>query len=174
MKFLAFAAGFAAGVMLASAPRCCSPSRPGVITDTLTVRDTLLISVPAASGRVSSVRYLRLPLSVAADSGMNVTSSADAWRSVTGITVTGDSVSLPVSTVVYSDSNYRAVVTGVAPSLDSLTIFPLRHTIMLRSPAGAATSPRSSRWCLGVTAGISASPSGFAPGVTIGVTYRLF
>ena len=88
-----------------------------------------------------------------------------------------DSVTLLTTTRVYSDSNYRAVVSGVHPSLDSLTLYhptcTVTRTVTCYTPS--TTSARTpSRFSLGVTAGVTATASGLSPGVTLGLTYRLW
>lgn len=83
-------------------------------------------------------------------------------------------VDLPREQRVYAeDSLYRAVVSGVLPRLDSLTIYPQRTIITTERTERA---PRS-RFGVGVAAGPSvlATPKGnvhAGVGATIGITYR--
>lgn len=79
-------------------------------------------------------------------------------------------VMLPIIRKVYQDSMFRAVVSGVEPSLDSLTIFPVRESILTHK----ICSSKPPRWTVGVTAGASLTPHGITPSVSIGVTYNLF
>ena len=140
------------------------------MTDTVTVRDTLRISVSPTAVSVREGRRVGVALSrggSVSDSSLCVISEGEECvRAV--LDSSGDSVRLPTSVKVYGDSNYRAVVSGVFPSLDSLTIYPRRNIVTVREPA-----PRVSPWGLGITAGLTATPHGLAPGITIGLTFRL-
>ena len=87
-----------------------------------------------------------------------------------------DSVTLRATTRIYSDSTYRAVISGVAPSLDTLTLYhptcTVTRTVTHYAPTAAVHTP--SRWGLGITAGVTATPRGLSPGVTLGISYRLW
>lgn len=141
-------------------PRDTTPS-PATLTLIDTVRqtrtDTLYIISPPAYER-HSARTLTLP------------------SHPTVIRCDTDSVSLLTTTRIYTDSTYRAVVSGVAPSLDTLTLYhptcTLTRTVTHYAPAPLARTP--SRWGLGITAGVTATARGLSPGVTLGLTYRLW
>ncbi|MCM1051964.1 MAG: hypothetical protein NC349_08375 [Paenibacillus sp.] len=129
----------------------CMPV-PVSITETITVRDTLRLRIPIPTGRMDSSRTVTIPTQW-------VTAHRDS-----------DSLTVQAETRVYSCSTFRAVVSGVRPSLDSLTLYRtspvITHTIAVPQPV--------SRWGIGVTAGMTATSRGLAPGVTVGVTYRLW
>lgn len=129
----------------------CMPV-PVSITETITVRDTLRLRIPIATGRVDTSRSVTVP-------AYRVLAHRDS-----------DSLSIMAETRVYSCSTFRAVVSGVRPSLDSLTLYRtspvITRTITVPQPA--------SRWGIGVTAGMTATSRGLAPGVTVGITYRLW
>lgn len=129
----------------------CMPV-PVSITETITVRDTLRLRIPVAIGRVDTSRAVTVP-------AYRVLAHRDS-----------DSLSIMAETRVYSCSTFRAVVSGVRPSLDSLTLYRtspvITRTVSVPQPA--------SRWGIAVTAGMTATSRGLAPGLTIGVTYRLW
>lgn len=80
-------------------------------------------------------------------------------------------VSVPISTTVYNDSSYRAVISGYKVNLDTIHIYP-QHTITIITN----TILKQKRWCIGVQAGAgwgiySHKPDFF---VGVGVSYRLF
>lgn len=117
--------------------------------DTLLLRDTLRIPIPVYHETTSS-------------------------RAVTTTVRDTGSITLQAVSRVYADSTFRAVVSGIDPCLDSLTLFrtipSVTHTI-----TNNITPVRSTpRWGLGITAGATASPHGLTPGITIGLTYRLW
>ncbi len=121
--------------------------------------DTVYIASPAFSERPSA-RTLTLPV-------QSAITHCDT-----------DSVTLRTITRIYSDTNYRAVISGVYPSLDTLTLYhptcTVTRTLTRLIPASGASVRPSSRWGLGITAGVTATARGLSPGVTLGLTYRLW
>lgn len=81
-------------------------------------------------------------------------------------------VPVPIERRVYADSNYRAVVSGWHPSLDSISVYP--ETRIITIERGRVEKERS-RWGLGIQAGAGLSANGIAvPYVGVGVQYNLF
>lgn len=82
-----------------------------------------------------------------------------------------DTVYLPLPREVkeYRDSSYRAVVSGIRPSLDTIDIF--RRTVYVNTVERVQIPPP--RWSWGVQAGLGASKDGLSPYVGIGIQYRL-
>lgn len=80
-------------------------------------------------------------------------------------------VSVPISTTVYNDSSYRAVVSGYKTSLDTVQVYP-KHTITTITN----TIVRQKRWCIGVQAGAGWGIYSKQPDIFlgVGVSYRLF
>lgn len=119
----------------------CDSAAPQVVElcDTITRTDTLRVRVP---------EYVEIP-------------------SVRTVTVR-DTVTLPAVTRVYEDTTFRAVVSGIDPRLDSLTLYPQMRTV---TRTLSSSSPR--RWGLGITAGMAVTPRGVSPALTVGVTYTL-
>lgn len=143
------AAAFAAGYI--AAPRSAAHAEPIVITrtDTIVTRDTVRVTItrPVTSRPAERVVTVR------------------------------DTIILPATRRVYTDTLYRAVVSGVDPRLDSLTIFPTRLSITTQTysapRAGLGSSSAWRHWGIGITAGVALTPRGITPAVTLGLTYKL-
>lgn len=81
-------------------------------------------------------------------------------------------VPVPIERRVYADSNYRAVVSGWHPSLDSISVYPETRIITIERER---MEKERSRWGLGIQAGAGLSANGAAvPYVGVGVQYNLF
>lgn len=81
-------------------------------------------------------------------------------------------VPVPIERRVYADSNYRAVVSGWHPSLDSISVYPATKIITIERER---VEKERSRWGLGIQAGAGLSADGAAvPYVGVGVQYNLF
>lgn len=153
-----FLAGAATGVVTAASvgllTKCDREVEGGVTvkTDTVMVRDTIMVSSPMASLIVKLPRRVeRLPL---AESINKAVDSA--------------AVIIEPEQKVYAGDGWRAVVSGYQPSLDSMAIERSELTITRshREPV--------SRWGVSVTAGVAATPRGFEPAIALGISYRIF
>ena len=81
-------------------------------------------------------------------------------------------VPVPIERCVYADSNYRAVVSGWHPSLDTISVYPETRIITIERER---VEKGRSRWGLGLQAGAGLSANGAAvPYVGVGVQYNLF
>lgn len=81
-------------------------------------------------------------------------------------------VPVPIERRVYADSNYRAVVSGWHPSLDSISVYPATKIVTIERER---VEKERSRWGLGIQAGAGLSVNGVAvPYVGVGVQYNLF
>ena len=81
-------------------------------------------------------------------------------------------VPVPIERRVYADSNYRAVVSGWHPSLDSISVYPATKIITIERER---MEKGRSRWGLGIQAGAGLSANGVAvPYVGVCVQYNLF
>ena len=81
-------------------------------------------------------------------------------------------VPVPIERRVYADSNYRAVVSGWHPSLDSISVYPATKIITIERER---VEKERSRWGLGIQAGAGLSANGVAvPYIGVGVQYNLF
>ena len=81
-------------------------------------------------------------------------------------------VPVPIERRVYADSNYRAVVSGWHPSLDSISVYPATKNV---TRWRERVEKERSRWGLGIQAGAGLSANGVAaPYIGVGVQYNLF
>ena len=74
---------------------------------------------------------------------------------------------LPREQRIYQDSNFRAVVSGFQPSLDSMNVYQQHRTVKVTEQI---TPPR---WSLGLQGGVGITPKGVQPYIGIGISYRL-
>lgn len=80
-------------------------------------------------------------------------------------------IPVPIERRVYADSNYRAVVSGWHPSLDTISVYPETRIITIER---IKTETRPARWGLGLQAGAGISAKGaIFPYVGVGVSYNL-
>lgn len=135
------AAAFAAGVRTGRHGNEPSSS-VNVVTDTVWLTDTLRVEIPVPVER----------------------------RSVRTVTIR-DTVTLPATVRVYEDSAFRAVVSGIDPRLDSLTLYPTLPVV--RQTMTRTIVPAKRRWGLGVTAGVALTPRGLSPAISAGVCYTI-
>lgn len=77
-------------------------------------------------------------------------------------------VLLPREQLTYSDSLYRAWVSGYDPRLDSIEVY--RRTEYIHT----VERERAPRWSVAVQAGLGAGRAGLTPYVGVGVSYTLF
>lgn len=149
MKALAsFIAGAACGWFASGlvADRSAGEAPAPVRTDTVTVRDTVILTLPRERGRLT-VR--RDTVTVVLPSG------GDTLRAP-----------VPVTQVHYADSMAEAWVSGWHPALDSIRVFPRTVTVTRTLPAHGP-----GRWHIGVTAGATVTAHGVTPGISAGITY---
>lgn len=122
---------------------------PVVTTDTITVVDTITIDKPyPVYKEVVKNHYEYIP--------------------VTDTLTINDTVYVQVARerVVYQDSLYRAVISGIHPSLDTISVYPRTTTITIKEKG------KADRWHLGVTGGVGYTGK-FEPFIGVGVTYSL-
>lgn len=84
------------------------------------------------------------------------------------IIIKGDSLVVPIETKIYQTDEYRAVVQGYRAKLSELDIYGTSTQI---------TQPvvlQSSKWGVGVTAGVAVTKTGWAPALTLGLTYNIY
>ena len=158
LKELAIATLLAALLLLSGymlGRRACRAPEPELViqTDTLRIRDTLLVEKPVPV----EVRVVDTMLVAVADT----------------VTV-GDTVylSLPRETKLYGDSTYTAQVSGYRPELDWVEVYPqtevVTRTIFVDS---------RKRWGIGLQAGYGAYAAGgqvrLAPYLGIGISYDI-
>lgn len=88
-------------------------------------------------------------------------------------TITADSadVFIPIEQKVYSDTSYRAWVSGYMASLDSIQVYPRTVT---RTVEKIAKAQRPSPFGVSVGIGLTAAPGHTAPGIFLGLSYTLW
>lgn len=83
--------------------------------------------------------------------------------------VVRDTLLLPREQVEYRDSLYRAVVSGFAPRLDCIEVYPTTKYVTITQ-----TERRDTKFGIGFQVGVGAGAKGFSPYVGIGVQYNLW
>ena len=141
-------------------------NRGGKVTERIQVEtkvkvDTVKIATPTPV-HDTIVKYVRvkMPIYHFRDTTKKVEDSAD--------------VSVPITQTVYSDSTYKAWVSGYLARLDSIEVYR-KNTIITRTIEKTITkSPR--RWGVGISAGVGygATSKQIDPYIGIGWTYILF
>lgn len=133
------------------AGRHIAPKEPLSIRDTVTIEkvvwDTLKISEP-----VVVHKYVRDTIRIPVEK--------DGGRDTVYVEV-------PREVKVYSDSSYRAVVSGYEPSLDSLEIY---NSTVYRT---VYEKRKPKRIGIGIQAGYGAGEGGLTPYIGIGISYNL-
>ena len=123
--------------------------------DTITIIkvDTLLIAEPKVE-----YRYIKEKEYV------TITDSLLIYDTVTKI------IELPREYLVYNNSAYRAVVSGVQPRLDTISVYPKTVTNTITK---YVTEKKKTRWGLGVQAGYGYNGKDWKPYLGAGVQYNL-
>ena len=140
--------------------------------DTVTVIDTVVYRVPAAKDS-TVVRYVTRTVPVATQSFRAPRDTANNDREVIPslcASASSDSatVMLPITQKVYSDTDYRAWVSGYEPHLDSIKVFPRTVTVM------ETKYKPPSRFSIGLQGGYGITPKGLQPYIGVGVNVRIF
>lgn len=167
MKILFFSFGaacFFLGFLLGWACRSDYDRRSGggdvAYTDTVTVIDTIPYRYPVPRDS-AVVRYETVRLMVADTARITITDTVRVADSV--------EVVVPITQRVYSDSTYRAYVSGYRPRLDSIFVYPRTSYIT------TTVKEKPKRWGIGLQAGYGYSPgNSMSPYLGIGVSYNLF
>ena len=149
------------------------PGRGECVMDTVTIYDTIPYIEPAPEsstpkGYISVTVPAPMPghgeradslPDIRADTADQIcaTNSADNPDSLT--------LQLPITQNVYEGEDYKAYVSGVYPSLDSLFVYPRREIVTIKKP------PK--RWHIGPTVGFGYTPHGFEPFIGISLTYSI-
>lgn len=134
------------------AGRCVrtTPTSAAPLADTVVVTrtDTLLIHrpTPVSTSTSGTEREITARLSNLPDSFVTV--------------------SAPVERHVYADSSYRAVVSGIQASLDTIEIYRRELTTTI------TRSPKEHRWVVGPSVGVGWNGKSVTPYVGITLTYR--
>lgn len=149
------AAALLAGAFAAGRWTRCRTSEPTVRRDTVILRDTLTVPVPAPYAtevvRRDTCWLVRC----------DTVRRADTLRIP---------VAVPVERRVYATADYRAVVEGYRPSLVSMELY--RRTQVVTATA----SPKPRRWGVGLQIGYGLAPrtGRLEPYIGIGVQYSIW
>jgi hypothetical protein len=147
------------------------PGREAIETDTITIYDTIpyIEPAPVHSQQVGS-KKVTIPTSYI-DRGIenlpDIRADTAELTSADVEVTTPDSLTLqlPITQNVYEGEDYKAYVSGVYPSLDSLFVYPRREIVTIKKP------PK--RWHIGPTIGFGYTPHGFEPFFGISLTYSI-
>lgn len=149
------AAALLAGAFAAGRWTRCRTSEPTVRRDTVMLRDTLTVPVPAPSAtevvRTDTCWLVR----------------CDTVRRTDTLRIP---VAVPVERRVYVTDDYRAVVEGYRPRLVSMELY--RRTQVVTATA----SPKPRRWGVGIQIGYGLAPrtGRLEPYIGIGVQYSIW
>ena len=147
------------------------PGREAIETDTITIYDTIpyIEPAPVHSQQVGS-KKVTIPTSYI-DRGIenlpDIRADTAELTSADVEVTTPDSLTLqlPITQNVYEGEDYKAYVSGVYPSLDSLFVYPRREIVTIKKP------PK--RWHIGPTVGIGFTPHGFEPFIGVSLSYSI-
>lgn len=147
------------------------PGREAIETDTITVYDTIpyIGPAPVHSQQVGS-KKVTIPTSYI-DRGIenlpDIRADTTELTSADVEATAPDSLTLqlPITQNVYEGEDYKAYVSGVYPSLDSLFVYPRREIVTIKKP--------SKRWHIGPTVGFGYTLHGFEPFIGISLTYSI-
>lgn len=95
-----------------------------------------------------------------------------AWIGHTDTIYMGDSCWHLREYKEYQDSNYYAKVSGVAPRLDEIRIYP--KTVYETQYIYRDVVHKPKRWGIGMSAGYGVGKHGFSPVLAVTVNYNLF
>lgn len=160
MRTLVYMLSFAVGFVAAWFVRGFTDVSDGIapVTDTVTVVDTVPYLVPVPRDSMV-LRYETVRLQIADTSRVTVTDTVRVADSV--------SVVVPITQKIYTDSLYRAYVSGYRPSLDSIFIYGTTRQVTT-----VVVKEKKHRWGFGIQAGYGYGGSGFAPYIGIGASYN--
>ena len=130
-------------------------------TDTIYIHDTMVVREPVAvESKPVCVRSYRVKLLG------RIGKQNDSIGKQNGKQNDSVEVELPIEQKVYSDSLYKAWVSGFDARLDSIYIYQPTRYITIK------TTEQPSRWSWGVQGGVGITPKGVQPYIGIGATFR--
>ena len=152
--------------------RAMTTDGESVRRDTVTVIDTVVHRVPVAKDS-TVVRYVTRTVPVATQSFRAPRDTANNDREVAPplyASASSDSATVvfPITQKMYSDTDYRAWVSGYEPQLDSIKVFP--RTVTVRETIYKPPS----RFSIGLQGGYGITPKGLQPYIGVGVNVRIF
>lgn len=124
-------------------------------------RDTVRVNTPVPiRDTVVRIAMVKMPV--------------DHFREATKMVVDSAEVSVPITQTIYSDSTYKAWVSGYLSRLDSIEVY--REKVFVTKTIERAITKPPRRWGVGVSAGAAYGVTSrqVEPYIGIGVTYVLF
>lgn len=147
------------------------PGRTECITDTITVYDTIPYIEPApVHSQQTGSKRVTIPTSCidrGVESLPDIRADTAELKSADAEASIPDSLTLrlPITQNIYEGEDYKAYVSGIYPSLDSVFVYPRRETVTIKKP------PK--RWHIGPTIGYGYTPNGFQPYFGVSLTYSI-
>lgn len=147
------------------------PGREAIETETITAYDTIAYIEPApVQSRQVGSKKVTIPTSYIDRGIENLPDIRADTAELTSADVEAtapDSLTLqlPITQNVYEGEDYKAYVSGIYPSLDSLFVYPRREIVTIKKP------PK--RWHVGPAVGFGYTPHGFEPFVGVSLTYSI-
>ena len=133
----------------------------GVVADTIYIHDTMVVREPVAEeSKPVGVKNYRIKLL-----GV-IGKQTDPISKQNGKQNDSVEVELPIEQKVYSDSLYKAWVSGFDARLDSIHIYQPTRYITIK------TTEQPSQWSWGVQAGIGITPKGLQPYIGLGFQFK--
>lgn len=133
----------------------------GVVADTIYIHDTMVVREPVAvESKPVGVRSYRVKLLG------RIGKQNDSIGKQNGKQNDSVEVELPIEQKVYSDSLYKAWVSGFDARLDSIYIYQPTRYITIK------TTEQQSQWSWGIQGGLGITPKGVQPYIGIGATFR--
>lgn len=80
---------------------------------------------------------------------------------------------IPIERKIYQDDDYRAVISGYKPNIDTLQIFRKDSLIYTTIERERTIIRDYSRWTLGVSGGYAITNKGFTPFIGVSINYDL-
>lgn len=148
------------------------PDRVECVTDTVKVYDTIPYIEPAlVHSQQIGCKQVAIPkhyIDRGVESLPDIRGDTTELESADITTETPDSLTLqlPITQNIYEGEDYKAYISGIYPSLDSLFVYPRREIVTIKKP------PK--RWHIGLTIGYGYTPHGFEPFIGISVTRSFF
>lgn len=148
------------------------PGREDCVMDTVKVYDTIPYIEPAPVS-TTPIGFINVTIPAPAIPSANLDSLPEI-RADTAELASADvdatapdslTLQLPITQNVYEGEDYKAYVSGMYPSLDSLFVYPRREIVTIKKP------PK--RWHIGPTIGFGYTPHGFEPFIGISLTYSI-
>ena len=130
-------------------------------TDTIYIHDTMVVREPVAvESKPVGVRSYRVKLLG------RIGKQNDSIGKQNGKQNDSVEVELPIEQKVYSDSLYKAWVSGFDARLDSIYIYQPTRYITIK------TTEQQSRWSWGIQAGMGITPKGLQPYIGLGFQFK--